>query len=130
VLCSGPAYHIMHMNFGSPRVGNAAFVRCFDAAVPESWRLHSYSDVITYVPHATGLGYAHVGNSVDLMTSGQLRLGEHGGRQCALDTSGIGASHQVRSCARALSAIPVVHQSSCFVSERSTHCFTVATVCQ
>jgi hypothetical protein len=92
--CRGPRYNVAHVNFGSPRVGNAAFVRDFNRRVPDSWRLHSDTDVITYVPR--GLDYAHVGVGVKFAGGGKLIVGLFGERRCDVDASGICADAQVR----------------------------------
>ena len=38
------------VNFGSPRVGNAAFSEAFNAAVPDAWRVYNHKDVVPRVP--------------------------------------------------------------------------------
>ncbi|GLC47364.1 hypothetical protein PLESTB_000166500 [Pleodorina starrii] len=49
-------------NFGSPRVGNKAFMEDFNALLPNAWRLTNKLDVVTSVPT---LGI-HVGTAVQL----------------------------------------------------------------
>ncbi|MDR7421929.1 MAG: lipase family protein [Armatimonadota bacterium] len=46
-------------NFGSPRVGDQAFVDAYARRVPESWRIYNTADVVTAAPPQT-LGYRHV----------------------------------------------------------------------
>jgi hypothetical protein len=85
---------VTHTNFGSPRVGTAAFAADFNARVCDSWRLHSRTDVITYVPRS--LGYTHVGNGVDLREDGTLRVGLYGEAPSGLDAGGVCADAAVR----------------------------------
>lgn len=49
--------------FGTPRIGNAAFARCYNAAVPETFRICNYHDGIARMPRAA-LGFAHFGRTV------------------------------------------------------------------
>ena len=46
--------------FGSPRVGNAAFVDFYDRHVPNTWRHVNDEDIVPLVP-PTWAGYRHVG---------------------------------------------------------------------
>lgn len=87
--CRGPRYAISHMTFGSPCVGNAAFARSFAQHVPDSWRVHSDTDVIAYLPR--GLGYVHVGNAVKLTKSGHLELASGTG----IDSGGLSVDPKV-----------------------------------
>eukprot|EP00898_Chlorokybus_atmophyticus_P000635 jgi/Chlat1/1572/Chrsp123S01837 len=49
--------------FGSPRVGNGAFVRAYDDLVPVSFRIVHARDEITYLPYSI-LGFRHVSHMV------------------------------------------------------------------
>lgn len=55
--------------YGSPRVGNGAFRRLYDEAVPASWRVSIAADLVTKLPK---VGYQHVGKKVMLTTAGDL----------------------------------------------------------
>lgn len=55
--------------YGSPRVGNGAFRRLYDEAVPASWRVSVAADIVTKLPK---VGYEHVGKKVMLTTAGDL----------------------------------------------------------
>jgi predicted lipase len=59
-------------NFGSPRVGNAAFARAYNQSVPNSWRITNKLDVIPRVPRL--MGYSHVGNSCSVMPDGTFEV--------------------------------------------------------
>ena len=59
-------------NYGSPRVGNAAFARAYDSSVPDSWRVTNRLDVIPRVPRL--MGYCHVGNSVSVTPDGRFEV--------------------------------------------------------
>lgn len=52
---------IKHINFGSPRVGNATFAHYFNAFLPKSVRVKNGKDIVTRVPV---LGYVHVGQEL------------------------------------------------------------------
>ena len=65
-------------NYGSPRVGNAAFARTYNAAIPDSWRVTNKLDVIPRVPRL--LGYCHVGNSACITPDGAFEV--NGGPLC------------------------------------------------
>ena len=52
------------INFGSPRVGNGAFVAEYNALVPEAVRVVNRNDIVPTVPRM--LGYKHVGEPVVL----------------------------------------------------------------
>eukprot|EP00850_Spirogloea_muscicola_P023743 SM000385S14621 [mRNA] locus=s385:48639:55125:+ [translate_table: standard] len=54
-------------NFGSPRVGNRAFVQCYDQEVKDSWRIVNHRDIIPTVPRL--MGYCHVAQPVYLSDS-------------------------------------------------------------
>ncbi len=71
--CGGKPRLTMY-NFGSPRVGNAAFAKAYNAAaaVPDSWRVTNKLDVIPRVPRL--LGYCHVGNSASITPDGAFEL--------------------------------------------------------
>ena len=56
------------VNFGSPRVGNAAFVRLYNSLVPHSLRLVNGSDAVPTVPAL--LGYRHVHHGIRLTPHG------------------------------------------------------------
>eukprot|EP00887_Chlorella_sp_A99_P004348 scaffold15.g4348.t1 len=80
-----PRPRLAHYNYGSPRVGNAAFARearlracCFNAAVPNTWRVANRGDAVALVPRL--LGYCHVelsgdGATIELHTSDGLAEG-------------------------------------------------------
>lgn len=59
-------------NYGSPRVGNAAFACAYDKCVPDSWRVTNRLDIIPRVPRL--MGYCHVGNSVSVTPDGQFQV--------------------------------------------------------
>ena len=69
-------------------------MRDFNLRVPDSWRMHSDTDIITYVPR--GLGYAHVGVGVKFAGGGRLIVGLFGERRCDVDVSCICADGEVR----------------------------------
>ena len=69
--CGGKPRLTMY-NYGSQRVGNAAFARAYNAAVPDSWRVTNKLDVIPRVPRL--LGYCHVGNSASITPDGAFEL--------------------------------------------------------
>eukprot|EP00850_Spirogloea_muscicola_P010269 SM000060S19601 [mRNA] locus=s60:50121:56863:- [translate_table: standard] len=54
-------------NFGSPRVGNTAFVQCYDQEVKDSWRIINHRDIIPTVPRL--MGYCHGAQPVYLSDS-------------------------------------------------------------
>jgi hypothetical protein len=62
---------VVLMTFGSPRVGNAGFVRVFNAAVPLSWRVEMERDLVTTVPKFCCL-YKHAGTRVLLDEVGNV----------------------------------------------------------
>ncbi len=66
------SYQIFLYNYGSPRVGSAAFKAAFDAAIPDAWRVINAADIIPRVPRL--LGYAHVGHVVCLNRDGTFDL--------------------------------------------------------
>lgn len=49
-FASGARPSIGMYNFGSPRVGNSAFVRRYNSLVPDSWRVLNPRDMVT--PHS------------------------------------------------------------------------------
>lgn len=55
--------------YGSPRVGNSAFRRLYDEAVPATWRVLIAPDIVTKLPK---VGYEHVGKKVMLTSAGDL----------------------------------------------------------
>lgn len=57
--------------YGSPRVGNGAFRRLYDEAVPASWRVVVAPDLVTKLPK---VGYEHVGKKVMLTSAGDLLI--------------------------------------------------------
>ena len=59
-------------NYGSPRVGNAAFAGAYNATVPDSWRVTNRLDVIPRVPRL--MGYCHVGNAISVTPDGAFEL--------------------------------------------------------
>jgi hypothetical protein len=56
------------VNFGSPRVGNAAFVEAYNKLVPDSVRVVNGSDAVPTVPAL--LGYRHVAHGVRVDAAG------------------------------------------------------------
>jgi hypothetical protein len=58
------------VNFGSPRVGNAAFCDAYNALVPDSVRMVNGSDAVPTVPAL--LGYRHVQHGVRVTASGAV----------------------------------------------------------
>lgn len=50
-------------NYGSPRVGNAAFVNRFNSDVCEAFRVVNDADVVARVPRSRGFAYHHVGRT-------------------------------------------------------------------
>ena len=67
------------INFGSPRVGNGAFVAEYNALVPEALRVVNRNDIVPTVPRM--LGYKHVGEPVV--------LGARGGEAVAPDAADV-----------------------------------------
>ena len=59
---------ISMVNFGSPRVGNAAFVEAYNKLVPDSVRVVNGSDAVPTVPAL--LGYRHVAHGVRIDAAG------------------------------------------------------------
>ncbi|KAI7836015.1 hypothetical protein COHA_010099 [Chlorella ohadii] len=70
--------HIVHYNYGSPRVGNKAFADAFDRLVPNTWRVANTNDAVASVPRM--LGYCHVGHKAELSGEGQLELTRNSSR--------------------------------------------------
>ena len=58
-------------NYGSPRVGNAAFAQAYNRSIPNSWRI-SKLDVIPRVPRL--MGYSHIGNSCSVTPDGTCEV--------------------------------------------------------
>ncbi|KAH9127723.1 hypothetical protein LEN26_000022 [Aphanomyces euteiches] len=58
-------------NFGGPRVGNPAFVRQYNRAVPNSYRVVLDGDLVAGIPKFWGL-YQHVGTEVAIDEMGNL----------------------------------------------------------
>ena len=56
------------VNFGSPRVGNAAFCRLYDSLVTDSCRIVNGADAVPTVPAL--LGYRHVQHGVRIASGG------------------------------------------------------------
>jgi len=56
------------VNFGSPRVGNAAFVEAYNSLVPDSIRVVNGADAVPTVPAL--LGYRHVAHGVRVDAAG------------------------------------------------------------
>ncbi|CAI5531012.1 unnamed protein product, partial [Closterium sp. Naga37s-1] len=50
--------HLTMYNYGSPRVGNAAFVARFNVYMRDSWRIVNRADIVPTVPKL--MGYRHV----------------------------------------------------------------------
>lgn len=59
-------------NFGSPRVGNAAFARAYNQSVPNSWRITNKLDMIPRVPRL--MGYSHIGTSCSVTPGGTFEV--------------------------------------------------------
>ena len=72
----GARYPTSLINFGSLRVGNAAFRAAFSEWVPEAWRVEAEGDIFAYVPRS--MGYQHVQNGVRLLANGQLGMLDRG----------------------------------------------------
>ena len=66
-------------NYGSPRVGNAAFARAYDESISNSWRITNKLDVIPRIPRL--MGYSHIGNSCSVLPDGTFEVN---GELCAL----------------------------------------------
>ena len=58
------------VNFGSPRVGNGAFVAQYDSLVPGAIRCINARDIVPTVPRM--LGYKHVGDVIVLGSGGSV----------------------------------------------------------
>lgn len=58
-----PKRRIVMYNYGSPRVGNAAFVELFNREVEEAFRVVNDADVVARVPRSRGFAYHHVGRT-------------------------------------------------------------------
>ena len=57
-------YNIINFyNFGSPRVGNSAFVKSFSSFSVPSFRVTHYFDIVPHVPEEF-LGYLHISNEI------------------------------------------------------------------
>lgn len=57
-------YKILYFyNFGSPRVGNPAFVKSFSSFSVPSFRVTHYFDIVPHVPEEF-LGYLHISNEI------------------------------------------------------------------
>jgi hypothetical protein len=59
-------------NYGSPRVGNAAFSRGYIDAVPCSWRMANDYDLVTVVPLPGR--YQHVESGLVTLDHGQVHV--------------------------------------------------------
>ncbi len=59
-------------NYGSPRVGNAAFAQAYNRSIPNSWRISNKLDVIPRVPRL--MGYSHIGNSCSVTPDGTCEV--------------------------------------------------------
>jgi len=55
---------VIMYNYGSPRVGNLAFVKRFNAAVPNAFRVVNDADVVARVPRSRLQNYFHIGRTV------------------------------------------------------------------
>ncbi|KAA8499099.1 Lipase [Porphyridium purpureum] len=79
-LCSYDLLHALKLSrdevavytFGSPRVGNYAFVDAYNRQIPRHWRVVFASDLVTTVP--TKFLYGHVGTEALLTKRGLLFL--------------------------------------------------------
>ena len=76
-------------NYGSPRVGNMAFVKRFNRLVPDAWRVYNARDLVCSVPRM--MGFAHVGTPVELRADGtyavQRASDRHQSRLQGIDAS-------------------------------------------
>jgi len=63
--------------FGSPRVGDAAFVAGYDALGSATWRIANHRDLAQRIP-AADYGYEHVAEHVKLDSMGRAPLDHHG----------------------------------------------------
>ncbi len=61
-------------SYGSPRVGNRAFVEDFKRKVDRSWRFSNASDIVPTVPRF--LGYGHVDTAVRIEEDGTIQIVE------------------------------------------------------
>lgn len=68
----GEGPDITMYNYGSPRVGNAAFAHAYNRSVPNSWRISNKLDVIPRVPRL--MGYSHIGNSCSVTPDGTFEV--------------------------------------------------------
>ena len=78
---SGVFAGVKNITFGSPRVGNKAFAKAFDALVPTCYRFANAKDAVTSVPRL--IGFAHVGSRVTLLDD-EVRLEDRGDVQESL----------------------------------------------
>lgn len=63
--------------FGSPRVGDAAFVAAYDALDTATWRVANHRDLTQRIP-AADYGYEHVATHVGVDSMGRAYLDHHG----------------------------------------------------
>jgi len=63
--------------FGSPRVGDAAFVAAYDALGSATWRIANHRDLTQRIP-AADYGYEHVAEHVRLDSMGRAPLDHDG----------------------------------------------------
>jgi triacylglycerol lipase len=63
--------------FGSPRVGDAAFVAAYDALDTATWRVANHRDLTQRIP-AADYGYEHVATHVAVDSMGRASLDHHG----------------------------------------------------
>ena len=63
-------FTVTAINFGSPRVGNRAFVAMYNDLVPDSVRVVNGDDLVPTLPAL--LGYRHVDHGVRIDTDGGL----------------------------------------------------------
>lgn len=66
IVMSYPSYKMIYLvNFGSPRVGNSAFVKSFNnyAESFTYYRITHYYDIVPHVPEEF-LGYEHISNEI------------------------------------------------------------------
>lgn len=83
---SGLADGLRMYNFASPRVGDTLFQKAYEAAVPGSFRVVNYADVVPMMPpgsltlpgHSKPLTYVHAGKQLSYLNDTAEVVGNHG----------------------------------------------------
>ena len=85
---------VVTITFGSPRVGDAAFVRWFDTKVHQSYRIVNGNDAVTMTP--PGRSYLHVHSLMQIGNANgvSIRTDEGRGRYRSLISGSI-KSHEL-----------------------------------